>query len=441
MLQEKIATVLERYTYKDASIIVGVSGGVDSVVLLNLLFKIGYTNIIVAHINHSLRDEAVDDASFVKKTALEMNYRYEEKIVDLKKIAFHTKDSLENSGRKIRYAFFEELRIASKGSLILTAHHADDLLESKMMHLLRGSGLRGLEGIKLYDEKRYLLRPLLHIKKEELKEFALANALTWKEDQTNTDTSFLRNKIRHDVIPLCQSINPAVDSVFDRLSQQALEIEDFLYQELLSRIGSLEDEQYVFKNLTELPAVLLKEFIVRKIRNNDAEFIITTAHIENVFTQFLRMTSGHTISFSPALECARSFETVYISPYRAIDPLVEDTVLDFNIFPDSFSFGEINCSISAAPTELQILKESAEAGILVRFPKEGDRVLLSHGEKQFHKPLKKYFIEKKIPVELRHKIPVLISHKTGEVIALLGQQSLVVTTQPSIYLKCEHAHR
>lgn len=438
MVHEKVEMVMNTYMDKDTPLILAVSGGVDSVVLLKVLSQLKFTNITVAHINHSFRKEAEEDASFVRELAKDLGYTYKEKIIDLRKIASETKDSLETTGRKIRYAFLEEVRIASKSSFILTAHHSDDLLESRMMHLLRGSGLRGLEGMKVYDAERHLLRPLLSLKKEELREFAVNNGLLWKEDSTNSDTVFLRNKLRHDLIPLCYEINSSVDSAMDRLSEQAKEIEKFLYDELLKRIKNLDEEEYVFQDIGDLPPVLLKEFIAFRIRKNDPSFALTTAHIENICKQISALPSGHSMFLTPEIKCTRNFEKISIYKNTTISPL-KDRELNFDIFPEKFSFAAFQCSVSRVPTDLQVLEQSVINGIRVRFPKEGDRVLLIHGERTFHKPLKKYFIEQKIPVELRYRIPVIISQDTGEILALLGQRSLVSqSTAPSIYLTCEH---
>ena len=175
-------------------VVVGVSGGADSVALAHLLKKLGY-KIVIAHLNHSLRGKDSDkDAEFVEKLAQIWGVPF----VGCKK-KIPKKGNLENEARIMRYRFLEEARKSQKAKFIAVAHHLDDQIETILMHIKRGAGLRGMCGMKMKSDK--IIRPLLSVKKKDLLDYLKKQKLSFRTDKTNSDLNFERNHMRHVVIP------------------------------------------------------------------------------------------------------------------------------------------------------------------------------------------------------------------------------------------------
>lgn len=172
--------------------VIAVSGGVDSVVLLDMLSNNSEAELVVAHFDHGMREDSASDAEFVRQLTEKYNLPYETKRVEL------GQGASEAEAREARYEFLRSVQKKYNAIAIITAHHQDDLLETSMINLLRGTGRRGLHSLKSKDS---LLRPLLHIKKTDIHAYAKEHGLRWREDSTNEDTTYLRNKLRHDIIP------------------------------------------------------------------------------------------------------------------------------------------------------------------------------------------------------------------------------------------------
>lgn len=184
---------------KDGKLIVACSGGLDSVVLAYLLKELGHT-IALAHCNFSLRgNESDGDESFVVELAKQWNIPVFTERFDTKSYAVTHQLSTQMAARELRYQWFDEILDSFKYQYFVTAHHADDDLETFLINLSRGTGIRGLTGIPQNNEK--ILRPLLPFSKEELLSFAKKESLFWREDSSNASTDYLRNELRHKVIP------------------------------------------------------------------------------------------------------------------------------------------------------------------------------------------------------------------------------------------------
>jgi tRNA(Ile)-lysidine synthetase-like protein len=172
--------------------IIAVSGGVDSVVLLHLLAHRPDVRLTVAHFDHGIREDSIEDRKLVQSLAKEYGLPFVYKTGNLGSRAS------EARAREARYAFLHEVRRVSNARAIMTAHHQDDLLETAIMNLLRGTGRRGLHSLRSTDD---IVRPLLHVPKTEIQRFASANGLVWREDSTNADETYMRNYIRHRIVP------------------------------------------------------------------------------------------------------------------------------------------------------------------------------------------------------------------------------------------------
>ncbi|MEM6722091.1 MAG: tRNA lysidine(34) synthetase TilS [Bacteroidota bacterium] len=191
---------------KHSKLLIAISGGLDSVVLTKLCHELKFT-IALAHCNFQLRsDESDGDENFVKTFASELNVYVHTKKFSTETIANSEKLSIQMAARKVRYQWFQELAQTFEYDYILTAHHQDDALETFIINLSRGTGLDGLTGIP--EQNGNIVRPLLPFSRNDIRAYAEQQQLQWREDSSNASTKYLRNKIRHEIVPLLQELHP-----------------------------------------------------------------------------------------------------------------------------------------------------------------------------------------------------------------------------------------
>ena len=223
-------------------ILLATSGGKDSMVMVHLFQHLDY-EIGIAHCNFQLRGiESFDDQYFVKQYAVANNIPVFITQFDTKAFSEDYKISTQVAARELRYNWFYELLETEKYDYILTAHHADDNLETFLINLSRGTGLEGLIGIPEQNEK--VVRPLLAFCQEEIEDYASINGIEWREDSSNASDKYLRNKIRHHVVPLLKELNPNFLLSFHKTQgylQQAQEMVDdaaiMVYQQVAQQDG------------------------------------------------------------------------------------------------------------------------------------------------------------------------------------------------------------
>ena len=198
---------------KGKKLLLAVSGGIDSMVLMRLCIEMKM-DISVAHCNFSLRgDDSDADEDFVKSQTDKLQIPIFIKKFDTKKIAEKEKSSIQVVARNLRYEWFNTLLINNDYDYILTAHHLDDSLETFLINFTRGSGLNGLTGIPKQNVS--IVRPLLPFSRTEIEIFANENKVEWREDSSNASDKYLRNKLRHDVIPMLKELNPSLLHSFE----------------------------------------------------------------------------------------------------------------------------------------------------------------------------------------------------------------------------------
>lgn len=217
---------LENILKDNDTVVCGVSGGVDSMCLLDVLLKIKpKINIICAHINHNLRKESFEEYEFVKSYC-ELNNVIFEGIVFDKNIT----GNFENEARKKRYAFFEEVLFKYKSKYLLTAHHGDDLIETILMRIARGSNIEGYSGFKLLsDRNNYkILRPFIYVTKDYLYKYAKDNNIEYREDKSNLSNMYTRNRYRHNILPLLKEENQNIHLKFLKFNEELNDINNFI---------------------------------------------------------------------------------------------------------------------------------------------------------------------------------------------------------------------
>ncbi len=222
---------------KDRPIIVGVSGGPDSLCLMEVLRQAGY-RIIVAHFDHQLRPESAQDAHFVEKTAARLMIGSVLGGVNVQEYADREKLSIEEAARNLRYQFMFKLAHEHNAQAVAVGHTADDQVETVLMHFLRGSGLAGLKGmtyrsiVTMFDAEIPIVRPLLDRWREETIIYCAANGMRPHYDSSNDSMNFLRNRIRHLLMPTLENYNPKFRDAILRMSQSLKGDHDFLMETL-----------------------------------------------------------------------------------------------------------------------------------------------------------------------------------------------------------------
>ncbi|MFA6992358.1 MAG: tRNA lysidine(34) synthetase TilS [Candidatus Gracilibacteria bacterium] len=256
-LEKKILDVLGKYVRKNDTVIVGFSGGPDSVMLLTILAEYSqkvHIKIVPAHINHMLRGKESDrDEKFVEGTAKKYKFKLEKIRKNIVAESKKNKTGIEETGRKIRYEFFKSLAKKYKAEFVITAHHADDNLETIIMNFARGAhlkGLYGMEEIENFSEKTKLLRPLIEIPKDKILDYLKTCKIKYRVDKSNKDTKYKRNYIREKIVPLLKNINP---NLAESVAKNSADIKD-AYQYISSAAEKWIKENALNKDLTEFNA-------------------------------------------------------------------------------------------------------------------------------------------------------------------------------------------
>ena len=269
MTDKFLAQLREEYSPR-RKYLIGVSGGRDSVALLHMLSNAGFSDLIVCHLNHALRGRASgQDAAFVKRLAKRLGYSCEVQRTDVKRLASKGKISIEVAAREARHRFFAAVAISRSCKRLFLAHHADDQVETVLINLFRGRGLRGIAGMraeadhKIDGVKLLFLRPLLGMWRSDIDDYLQNNAYAYRDDASNESEFALRNRIRHRLLPdLKQLFERDVRAAVYRLAQLAA-AESFALDTLIERDYPefCQAGQLSVKTLRTLPEALQRRVI------------------------------------------------------------------------------------------------------------------------------------------------------------------------------------
>ena len=253
MLQKFQNHIQKNFSFlQDKKLLVATSGGMDSMVLVHLFQKL-QLNFALAHCNFQLRgSESDEDENFVKHYANTNKITCFTTQFDTIKYSQENKLSTQVAARNLRYNWFNEILLEDKFDYIITAHHADDVVETFMINLSRGTGLEGLTGIP--SQNGNIIRPMLPFSREEIQNFATKNNIEWREDSSNASDKYLRNKIRHHIIPVLKEVNPSFLQSFQN-SLEHLNHEQSLVKDAAKMVYKkvvLEDNNLVKINISAL---------------------------------------------------------------------------------------------------------------------------------------------------------------------------------------------
>lgn len=256
-LNERLATELREWMPVGQRYLVALSGGRDSMALMHFLNVAGYRDLVLCHVNHCLRGEESDgDEVLVKETGEAMGIRVFSTRIEVKAIAEKRKLSIETAAREVRYSWFAEVARKEKCCRVVTAHHSEDQVETVLINFFRGSGSRGISGMKCHSHRDVdgveleLFRPLLAVERERIDKYIEVNGIAFREDSSNAEAFALRNRVRHRLLP-------EVESIFGRNVRGAV-----LRAAELSR----RDEAWMQANLDNLSVKMSKGLDVKRLR-------------------------------------------------------------------------------------------------------------------------------------------------------------------------------
>ncbi len=430
ILQEKCHII------PDQPVIVGVSGGADSMCLLHLLLKFRFS-VLAAHLDHKIRETSGDDANFVHNYCHSNNIPFILQELNVSKYCEEKKLSIEEGARNQRYEFLFDCAKEHKAQGVLSAHHSDDQVETILMHFLRGAGLSGLKGMKeitfltQFSKTIPLIRPLLEFSRRQIENYCEENHIPFVTDQTNTDTTIFRNKLRHDLIPLLEEYNPRFKEVILRGSMSLYADFDFINEMVGSELENMIVLQHSSHVILDLDAIrgMPRGFrwnalrrVLKILRNDIRDFDFDTIRR---LDEFLLQESTKKLELAGGLEARKACGNLMICNSDYESPVIEYPQSIGEVYPTSYpwdikminkwvlavletSYEDIikNKVFSENPYEVYIDGGSVREELFLRNPKPGDRIqplgLGGHRAK-----ISDIFINRGIPIDARLAYPLM----------------------------------
>ena len=427
-------------------IVVGVSGGADSIALLQVLHLFSKTknyDLVVAHVNHMTRgDESYFDADFVKDTAEKLGIPFFLKVIDVEDKKIQFKKSFQETARLIRYQFFDETLKTVGGNKIALGHSADDRVETILMNIIRGSGLKGLVGIP--QVRGNIIRPFWEFYRKDLENYLEVSKIPFRDDLSNKDSKYLRNRIRHELIPHLESYNPNIKKKLQEMSEIVGEEDALLSQMTIDVFNQKildheENGKIICWKIHEFLShpVALRQRLVREtfFRLTGNMLHITSHHVREVNDLFNSPKVGKTLNIPRNIEVTCGYDSVVFKQTMGnprenisekeslsipilipgVTELTEEQIrVETQILEGKRGYSSIN-------PNTQAFLDFEKTGFIIkaRFFRPGDRFrpLGVLGNKK----LKSFFIDSKIPKDIRHKIPILTNDK-DDIIWVYGQR-------------------
>ena len=397
---------------KEQKLLLAISGGVDSVVLLDVLLKLGY-DVTLAHCNFNLRGSESDgDDQFVRDVAEKYDVPLFVKNFDTKNT--EVAGSTQMVARELRYTWFNELLDEQKLDYILTAHHLNDSIETLLLNLTKGSGISGLRGIQAKSGS--VVRPLLEITKQEIIEYAQKNNIAFREDSSNASDKYQRNKIRNQVIPLLKESNPAFENSVLQTLNNLKESEEILEKTISKKWNKLTYEE---DGIIKLPIKKLKKL---QPINTYIYAFFKPFHFDNNQTQqiidLLDSQSGKRI--------ASDLVSIYKDrDYLLIEPKIEQSSEVYIIHKDTktalnLTFEKTDkIEVSKKPTIATLDFDTLKFPLILRKWEVGDKFApMGMGGKE--KKLSDFFIDNKLSISKKKKAWILES--TNEICWVVGMR-------------------
>ena len=406
--------VFEGLITKNDKVLVGVSGGTDSMCLLSLLEKaskkMGF-DFIAVHINHNLRgEESVRDESFVEKYCQKNNIKLICESVDVNKYAKKYAKTIEQAARELRYEMFDKIMQKEKATVLAVAHHKDDQAETILMHIARGSSLKGARGMSLKNGNT--IRPLLNFTREDIEQYNKANKIPSIKDSSNDDVNYNRNYIRHKVIPSLEKAYPDIVNSLCRFASKCAVDDDFIQSMIpLKLIQRMENAVKILNEADSLHLAIKTRLIKMAFEQLGAYYDIEEKHIFEVLNLF-KMKNSSKINLPFKIVAYKEYDGVVLTSSKNV--FVKKNCFSFKTGTINFDdFGEINAEMLSdddlpefGDGNHYVDYESVPSDAIWRTRDNGDMFAkIGSGGKK----LNDYFTDKKVPLRLRDSVPILAS--------------------------------
>ena len=404
---KRVLLYLNSLLKENDTIIVATSGGPDSMCLLHLMCELKSKlnlKIIVAHVNHKLRAESEEEALFVKEVSDKYNLIYE-----YMEILEYNDDNLENDARTKRYEFFNKLVKKYHANYLMTAHHGDDLMETILMRLTRGSSLKGYSGFKkeFAYEDYTIVRPLITETKKDIQNYMDEHGYKYYIDQSNFSENYTRNRYRMKVLPFLKNEDPLVHRKFLKFSEELTDVNNFLEKYIENLINEISDEEGIkVTELRKLDKFLLKkviEYTLTKIYIDDL-FLINDKHTNLIIGMIRSDKSNNQVNLPNNYRAVKSYNNYKIvkeNKENEYEYILEDKIR----LPNNKIIKKVEKKEGKSNYILRLNSKDIELPIKVRSRQNGDRISVKNLKGT--KKVKDIYIDEKIPVEKRREIPIV----------------------------------
>lgn len=395
-------------------------------VMLHAIHALKLYNIVVCHMNHLLRPESKDDADFVKETVLRLGLKFEMAEDDVSAYAKLKGKSIEESARDIRYSFLHNMRKHHDASYILTAHNLDDNAETILLHLIRGAGPNGMKGIAHVDKKNRLLRPMLAVSKEAIREFATANSIRNVEDATNLDSAYSRNRVRNEIMPQMKKINTGVNESLTRFGAIMSDVENYMRSQAMQWLEK-NGEGFELAAFRDVHPAVRREIVKICYLNTHGHLNgFTAAMCEEVVQLFVRAITNKKVYFGDGYEAVTQYGNAHFGKTEEKEEKEEvERRRDYlrerskNFRFELASIEQFEGIFGANPFEAYLdYDKLRDKKLFIRYRKKGDTFCPS-GMEGKTKKLQDFFVDKKIDSQLRDEIPLLVTDN-DEIVWVVG---------------------
>ena len=414
---DDILKKLDKTIKENETVITATSGGPDSMALLSLLIKLSKTKkitIICAHVNHNLRKESQEEAIMVEKYANENNLIFEKMEIN------HYEGNTENYARTQRYNFFEKLIKKYNATYLLTAHHGDDLTETILMRMVRGSSLKGYSGFQeITDKGNYkIYRPLITKTKDELLNYVKTNNIPYAVDKTNFSEEYTRNRYRLNILPILKKENKSVHLKFLKFSETLKLYDDHINKEANEKLNKVYQNNNLNLKLFENEDELIKRKILYQILNNlyyKNISLITDNHVELILNIIESSRPNLKINLPSKVLVIKNYQNLYFTQNTEIKSY-SFTFEDKVILPNDKILIKEETEDTSNYT-IRLNSKELSLPLIVRTRQNGDKMEIKN--LNGHKKIKDIFINEKISETARNSWPIL-TDQNNQIIWLPG---------------------
>lgn len=377
--------------------------------LLHYLINNYKDKLIVAHINHNVRKQSNTEELFLSNYCKDNNITFE-----CMKITEYKENNFENEARKKRYKFYKEILTKYNSSYLFLAHHADDLMETIIMKITRGSNINGYAGIKKisYQDNYYIVRPFLDYTKQDILEYIKKYNITYYDDYTNNDITYTRNRIRHNIIPLLKKEDINIHKKFIKYSNTLNEYNDYINYEVNNIIKDIYINNTLYLDKFNIMHPFIKKNILYHILNNiynNKDNIVKDIHIKNILNLINNSKPNITINMPNNIYVTKEYNIlIFSNKYN-----IENYNIEFNkkVSINNFIIEQIEDTQLNGNDICRLNSNEISLPLYIRNKKDGDYIELLGLNKK--KKVKEIFIECKIPIRQRNNYPVLVDSKNN----------------------------